>query len=282
MNRTLLILAGALIVGGLVVFQLYMDAFVREETGGTRVLVVTAAQDIPFGQPIQADWLTLEELPQAYVEDRHLRASDLRRLIGLPLAQSVRGGEAILRTDLSTLSNQQRTLSAEIPAGKRAVSIFAQAESTFAGLLRPGDRVDVMLTVGDAREPNSGRTVVLAQNLLVLSVGIGMVREWDDDRERPRDDPTAQVSLEVGLEEAQRLVLARNRGQLRLLLRNANDVSVVTPAPEVREEQLALADRRADWMRRFALVQRPALGPAPDAAPAPTPAPTGPAPTPAP
>lgn len=257
MNRTLLILAAALVLGGVAVFQLYAESFIRDETGGPRVLVVTAALDIPFGQPLQAEWLRLEELPQAYVEDRHLRASDLRRLIGIPLAQSVRSGEAILRTDLSTLSDQQRTLSAEIPQGKRAVSIFAQAESNFAGLLRPGDRVDVVLTVGDAREPNSGRAVVLAQNLLVLSVGAGTLRRWDDDRERPREDPTAQVSLEVGLDEAQRLVLARNRGQLRLLLRNPNDVSVVMPAPELREEHLASSRHRADWLRRFALVERP-------------------------
>ncbi len=262
MNRTLLILASALILGGIAVFFLYMETYVRDETGGARVLIVAAAQDIPFGQPMQASWLTLEELPQTYVEDRHLRASDLRRLVGIPLAQSVRSGEAILRTDLSTLSDRQRTLSAEVPAGKRAVSIFAQAESSHAGLLRPGDRVDVLLSVGDPREPDSGRTVVLAQNLLVLSVGAGMLRDWDDDRHRMREDPTAQVSLEVDLDGAQRLTLARRQGQLRLLLRNANDVSVVNPAPEVRETQLLEPARRADWLRRFALVQRPEL-PAP-------------------
>lgn len=263
MNRTLLILASALILGGIAVFFLYMEAYVRDQTGGARVLVLTAAVDIPFGQPMQAGWLTLEELPQTYVEDRHLRASDLRRLIGVPLAQSVRAGEAILRTDLSTLSAQQRTLSGEIPQGKRAVSIFAQAESSHAGLLRPGDRVDVLLTVGDPREPNSGRTVVLAQNILVLSVGAGTLRDWDDDRHRMREDPTAQVSLEVGLVEAQRLTLARGQGSLRLLLRNPNDVSVVTPAPEVPESQLVDPARRADWLRRFALVQRPDLPAAP-------------------
>src|SRR5688500_13333475 len=102
MNRTLLILAGALIVGGAAVFYLYMESYIREETGGARVLVLVAATDIPFGQPMQAAWLALDELPQQYVEERHLRASDLRRLVGVPLAQSVRAGEAILRTDLLT------------------------------------------------------------------------------------------------------------------------------------------------------------------------------------
>jgi pilus assembly protein CpaB len=257
-NRTLLILAGAMIVAGGAVFYLYQEGFIREETGGPRVLVLTAAYDIPFGQPMQADWLTVEELPESYVEDRHLRASDLRRLIGVPLAQSVRAGEAILRTDLSTLSDQQRTLSGEIPHGKRAVSIDAQAESSFAGLLRPGDRVDVLLTVGDIRIPGSGRSMVLAQNLLVLSMNQGTRFEFDDSRHRPEQHTTAQVSLEVGLEEAQRLTLARGQGNIRLLLRNANDVTQIARPPEITEAQLEDVLRRSDWLRRFALVERPA------------------------
>lgn len=261
MNRTLLILSGALILGGIAMFYIYVEAFIRDETGGQRVLVLTAAADIPFGEPMRPEWLTVSELPQSYVEERHLRASDLRRLIGVPLAQSVRAGEAILRTDLSSLSAQQRTLSGEIPRGKRAVSIHARPESSFAGLLRPGDRVDVLLTVGNPRIPGSGRMVVLAQNLLVLSVGRGIERTWDDDRNRPRQDPSMQVSLEVALEQAQHLTHAHGRGSLRLLLRNPNDVSMVLPPPEVLEASLADPLRRADWLRRFALVQRPELPP---------------------
>ncbi len=271
----MLILAGALMLGGAAVFVLYMESYIREETGGARVLVLTAAQDIPFGQPMQAEWLTVDELPESYVEERHLRASDLRRLIGVPLAQTVRGGEAILRTDLSTLSDQQRTLSGEIPQGRRAVSVDVQSDSSFAGLLRPGDRVDALLTVGDIRVPASSRTVIVAQNMLVLSVNQGTRWEFDDSRHRSEQHATAQVSLEVGLDEAQRLVLARGQGEVRLLLRNPNDATVVADPPEIDVPQLMDARRRADWLRRFALVERPAppVDPAalPDAGVAPAP-----------
>lgn len=262
MNRTLLILAGALLAGGIALFYLYQQAYVQEETGGQRVLVVTAAVDIPFGAPMRANWLTVKEVPQSYVEDRHIRISDLRSLVGVPLAQSVRAGEAVLRTDLSTLSDRQRTLSGEIPPGKRAISIDAQPESSHAGLLRPGDRVDVLLTVGDHRIPDSGRTVVVAQNLLVLAVGRAVQWEWDDDRNNAQRQYTAQISLEVGLEDAQRLALARREGLLRILLRNPNDVSDLEAPPEIREAHLGEALHRADWLRRFALVQRPELPPA--------------------
>lgn len=270
MNRTLLILSGALIVAGIAVFYVYADTYVKEETGGERVLVVTAALDIPFGQPMQRTWLALEELPQSYVEDRHIRASDIRTLIGVPLAQSVRSGEAILRTDLSVVSDQQRTLSAEIPHGSRAMAIEAQQESSHTGLLRPGDRVDVLLITGDSRVTDSGRAHVVAQNLLVLSVGAAIHQQFDDDRNIPTQYFTARVSLEVGLEEAQVLTIARQQGRMRLLLRNPNDATELPEPPEVVEPALLDPVRRQAWLRRFALVQ---VEPPPEAA-----APTAPAP----
>jgi len=264
MNRTLLIAAGALIAGGVALFYVYSDAYIEEATGGPRVLVVTAALDIPFGRPLQRGWLALEELPQSYVEDRHIRAADVRSLIGVPLSQSVRAGEAILRTDLSVVSDQQRTLSAEIPHGSFAYAVHAQQESSHAGLLRPGDRVDVMLVVYDPRAPGTGRSLVVAQNLLVLSVGNEVHSEFDDDRELPQRYFTTRISLEVELEEAQRLTVARRQGTLRLLLRNPNDATELADPPEVREVELLSPRHRQAWLRRFALVEAPAPPAAPD------------------
>ena len=259
MNRTLLIAAGALVAAGLAVFYLYTQAYVEEETGGQRVLVVAAAADIPFGEPIYPAWLTVKEIPQSYVEDRHLGQSELRQLIGQRLAQSVRYGEAILRTDLSTFSDHQRTLSGEIPPGKCAITLDVVRESSHGGLLRPGDRVDAIVTVGDRRVPNSGRSVVVAQNLLVLSVGRQVTWTYDDEDEQQarRQSGRSPVSLEVDLEDAQRLTLASREGALSLVLRHGNDVSMLDQPPEIQEPNLFDRERRAGWARRFALVERP-------------------------
>lgn len=254
MNRTLLLVAGALLVSSVAFFYVYAETYIREETGGPRIPVVTAAVDIPFGEALQPGWLTVKELPLAYVEDRHLPATEMRGLVGVPLAQTVRAGEAITRSDVSSLSHQRRTLSGEVPAGRRAISVLARPESSFAGLLRPGDRVDVLMTVANPRQPSTGRTVVVAQNLLVLSVGFTLRSEFDDERGRARNEWASQVSLEVGLEDAQRLTLARAEGQIRLLMRNPNDATAVSDPDELRHAHLFDADRRQRWARRFALV----------------------------
>lgn len=253
--RTKLILAGALIVAGGVLFTFYQDTYIVEETGGPRVLVVAATRDIPFGEPVQGAWLTTKELPARYVEERHLRAASLRSLIGLPLARSVRSGEAVLRTDLSSQSGQQRALSTDIPTGRRATPIRIRGTSSLPHLLKPGDRVDAVLVATDASSRALKRSVVIAQHLLILSVG-QTLRDSDDETSGQQTNPSrgTLVNVECDLEEAQRLALAERQGRVRLVLRNPNDASRVEDAPDLRTATLLDRGRRASWLRRFGLA----------------------------
>ena len=59
MMRVPLLSSLALVLGGLVVVYLYQEQFRLERSGGPAVEVVTATQDIPFGEPIRAEWDTV-------------------------------------------------------------------------------------------------------------------------------------------------------------------------------------------------------------------------------
>src|SRR5258708_23825949 len=143
MNRNLLATSFALIVGGLFVFfYVYTSAFQSTETGGARMQVLFALEDIPLGEPVRAEWVASRDLPATYVEDRHLPASALRELIGLPLAQTVHAGECILTTDLSPLSDARPTLSASIPAALPGMTIQVVQTALLDDLLRPVDPRD--------------------------------------------------------------------------------------------------------------------------------------------
>ncbi len=283
MKRTPLIASVALVLGGFVVMYLYQAEYRLERSGGPAVEVVIAAQSIPFGEPVRAEWLATKALPQSYVEDRHILAPRIRDLIGLPLAQSVRGGEAILRTDLSALSDQQRTLSAEIPPGYRAITILASSTSTFNGLLRPGDHVDVILTVGNPLHPDELRNTLLFQNLAVLAIGRQIqVEETDEGRQGYRLGQTTSVTLQVTLAEGARLTQALLEGRLQLSLRNGSDVGLREAPLEFAMSDLLEPARRERYLFRDARRPRLALqaleaSGATDAAPAPSaPAPTPP------
>ncbi|UJR85295.1 Flp pilus assembly protein CpaB [Sandaracinus amylolyticus] len=276
MNRTLLMLSAALLVMGVLVFWMYQDQFRAEEAGGQTIEVVAAAIDIELGQPVRAEWLTTKEVPQSYLEERHIPADGMRDLIGLPLAQAVHAGEAVLRTDLSAMSDARRTLSGTIPSGQRAVTIMARPTSTFGGLLRPGDRVDVLLTVGSRELPDTWRQVVVLENILVLAVGQEF--EVRDAVEAPttggsrgdtrdvRFGRATNITLQVTVEQGALLTIARQRGGLSLLLRNPNDIQVGGNHPDIVAADVLEPARRARFLRRTVAVAAPVAPPPPEGA----------------
>lgn len=271
MNRTLLMLSGGLLVGGFFVFWLYQQQFRADETGGTMIPVVAALVDIELGTPVRAEWLSTKDIPRSYLEERHLPASAMRDLIGLPLAQTVRAGEAVLRTDLSTLSDARRTLSGTIPSGQRAATIMVRPQSTFGGLLRPGDRVDVILTIGNRERPDTWRQVVLLQNLLVLAMGQEFeVRETQgsltgrNDTQEVRFGRATNVTLQVSVEQSSVITIARQRGAMSLLLRNPNDIRIENDHPDIEAADILDGTRRARFLRRTVAVAAPVVPVVPD------------------
>lgn len=271
MKRTPLLASVALILGGMVVMYLYQEQFRIERSGGPPVDVVMAAQDIPFGEPVRAEWLATRSLPRDYVEDRHILANRIRDLIGLPLAQSVRGGEAIMRTDLSPLSDQQRTLSGEIPQGSRAITILATQTSSFNGLLRPGDHVDVILTIGDPLRAEGWHNALLLENVAVLAVGRQLhEEETDEGRRGYRLGATTSVTLEVTFEQGALITQAQQEGRIQLTLRNGNDMSERGTRFELQTADFDVPERRERFLfrgpRRPPFIQDAPAGTTPAAA----------------
>ena len=246
MTRTLLILAAALVVAGIIVVTVYRSTFIAERSGGEPVTVVVARQTIPFGEPVRLEMLTTRVLPSDYVEDRHIQDTRMRDLVGLPLAQTVRAGESIMSTDLSELSNYRRTLSGEIPTGSRAITLQVPYQSSFAGLLRPGDRVDVVLLTGAMQGELISATVLL-QNALVLAIGQTIEGQVAEPGTSSR---LRSITLQIGPSDGVRLAHARVEGQIHFLLRNGNDDHVVANTPQLGKIDLEVAALRERFLYR--------------------------------
>jgi len=97
-----------------------------------------------------------------------------------------------------------------------------------AGFLQPGNRVDVVTAY---REGQQTRSETVIQNVKVLAV--------DQTASTDKDKPVVvrAVTLEVTPEDAEKLVLAEQRGAIQLALRNPLDDEVtirtaaLTPPP---------------------------------------------------
>src|SRR5205085_1952034 len=112
-----------------------------------------------------------------------------------------------------------------IPTGKRAFTVQApNVPPAEAGFLLPGNKVDVLLTVGQVG--SVAATVPLVQNVQVLAVD-------------QRGFVARSVTLLVTPEEAARLDLGQSKGTLHLALRRPEDNQHVTVRrPAVAELRL--------------------------------------------
>lgn len=204
--------AAALLGAGLI--KLHVDQLTRELWGGGRSTVVVVTGDLEVGHPLGADDLTTTDLPDRFVESRHIPAVRIDDLLSLRLAGPVKAGELLLLSDIAGMRAMDRTLSGLIADGTRAMPVRV-AHMGFSRLLRPGDRVDVFVS----RKRDSGmRTETLLENVLVLAVGNDLGAIQDERNQRG-----GQVTLNVTPEQGHTLANAESDGVLRLVLRNPSD-----------------------------------------------------------
>jgi Flp pilus assembly protein CpaB len=214
--------------------SLYMQRLEAEVSGGPKVAVLVAAADIPVSATLSEKHLAARDIPRAYVESRHIHAEDIKKVIGQRVIEGLKANEALLTSDVAKFS-ERKTLSGLVATGMRAVAIDGHA-ANFDGLLRPGDRVDVLLSRG-GQEDSSGATLTLLQNLLVLSVGGTTERSDTNEKTYGRG---ATVTVSTTVEQAQVLTEAMRRGKLTLALRNSEDITIVESVSETDAKSLAL------------------------------------------
>jgi len=249
MNTKAVLAAVGAAVLGIVMLGLYMQRFEDEASGGEPISVLTALQDIPLGVALTADMVGARTLPASYLEDRHITVSDQERVMGVRVVSGIRAGESILWTDLAATTDNSRDLSSLVRNGMRAITIQADQSATFGGMVRPGDRVDVLMTL---TRPSAGPTtsldedrvtIALLQNLLVLAAGqdTGAIQRTTAAR-----SPTQMndVTLSTTVEQAQLLAFSQQRGRLTLLLRHPDDITVIEGLPETTTDDIIEPERR--------------------------------------
>ncbi|MEZ4286563.1 MAG: Flp pilus assembly protein CpaB [Polyangiales bacterium] len=251
MNRTALLAALIAAVLGLVLFFLYMRRYEAEVSGGERVNILVLTRDIALGEAVDRDAIATRAIPQAYYESRHIPQQHREDVIGVRASIPLKANDSLLWTDLA-ISRQidDQGLAQLIRSGLRAMSISASNVS-FDGLLRPGDRVDVLLT--QARPGSNQKvTLPLLQNVLVYAVGgdSGMGNTSSNSRGK-------NVVLAVTMAQAGLLAHAQLEGIIHLLLRNPDDLEVLADAPETVDSDVMQAAERAKRSR----VVRPAAKP---------------------
>ncbi len=208
--------------------------------------VVVAAQDIKFGDRLDASHLRLVELPPGAAPEgafTTIEAALAQDDGGAPVALTpIAAREPILPTKLSG-PGARPSVAAEIGEGMRAYTIKVTDVSGVGGHALPGDRVDVMLmrnlaadATGDA--PRNLVADVVLQDVRVL----GMDLNADPTSNKPQ--PPSTATLEVKVKDAQKLAVAASLGDLSLALRR-NGAAGMEPVARIRGADVGLGGRIA-------------------------------------
>lgn len=253
----------------------YQQRFEMEASGGERVKVLVATRPIDPGSSVTEDAIAVREVPQAYVEDRAVRAIERPKVLGLRMLNGLQPEQSLMWTDIVTTDEDKRELSALVPAGSRAVSIRTPADDASSALIRPGDYVDVIGVIGQSSAGHDTRaSMVLLQRVLVLATGL-RTGTTDDTRSK-NSGFTGEfdnvLTLSLTLPEAQMLSLTAEKGRLTIALRNPADPRTFERLPELPASTLGDTDRR-EAIRSVrhggAMVARPTAAPAePESPPA--------------
>jgi len=220
MNRRLsTILALAFVVALISSYAVYRIAGAQMRAASSQPVtskILVAARDIPIGTIIANADLTTGQWVGVPPKGT-LSAKD--NALGRGVVSELYQGEPILNTRLAA-AGSGGGLAATIKPGMRACAVRVDEVVGVAGFVRPGMRVDVLVsgTAPGAPPVDGPKVRTLLQNIEVLSAG--------NDIQKDAEGKPVQVSvvnLLVTPEQAELLSLASNQTRIQLVLRNPLD-----------------------------------------------------------
>ena len=257
-SRRPLILALLLGAVAAVLIVFYLGS--RSADGDQQVIptmeVVVASRDIESGQKITGTMVEVKVLPVDAVIPNTATSTD--QVIGQTLRYPVAKGEQLSNLRLIEPPKVQ-ALSFQIPQGLRAFTIPVNVNNTPAGLIAPGDHVDVLVTgplhtlslvpqlaaagVQDSNEAGSA-TLTMLQDIQVLAVQRDYVANgvpYDASvRGAPGNGKVSYMTLALTPEQVQLLSLAKG-GDITLSLRPFGDDGIEELEPAISMTQVVVA-----------------------------------------
>lgn len=179
------------------------------------VEVVVAKRDLKVGDVVDPSTASIRKIPRIYVLGDATLPDQYVQIEGKPIVHPVRSGEPILSIHVSQAKVDG--LASLLKDGERAITIPVSSQDKFSGFLKPGDLIDLMITLQDG---DAKRTVPLAQNLRVLATGSKL-----DDGVPATDKQVRYNEITLGVSPlyATRLIHAQSVGDITLLLRRPED-----------------------------------------------------------
>jgi len=193
---------------------------------GPEVLVATKA--LPVGTIIDPTALKFQPWPKELVENAYFmkQGTDLKNVVGTVVRFAIPAGQPVTQGAL-VKPGDRGFLAAALGAGMRAVTVPVSAQSSVAGFVFPGDRVDLILTQsvsGGGDGPPLKASETMLRNLRVLATDQRTDKQADD-KGNTVVNTYSTVTLEATPRIAEKIAVAQTVGSLSLSLRSIADNS---------------------------------------------------------
>ena len=220
LNRvTLLLILLALSAGILAAW--FAQSYVNDEIAARRASleakyapkrVIVAKSNLPAGTRLGSATVAAREVPTEFLHRDAITANEWSKIQGRATRHELTAGAPVLRSHL--LGRTGGRFADLVEEGTRALTIPVDQLSSISGMLAPGDKVDILMTLRQGQQPVM---FPLIRNTEVIATG----ERTDLLNQEPGRYSTMTIATTP--EIATKIIYAQEVGSLRVVLRNPDD-----------------------------------------------------------
>lgn len=216
--KTLVLLAVAAGCGLVAMLGIQQAMQGGQGAASPKVKVLVARAEIQPGVQLTDDLVGFQDLPKEAVPEDAV--TSFEQYEERSLMYPVISGDVIRQSKLG--KKGEFTRSRQIPEGMRVIAISVNDTQTISGMMRPGDRVDILVTYqkrGQRGQPTT-HTATLLKYIEVFGTDNKTI---SDGATKQQEVKTKVVSLLVDPKQVNIIKLAESKGQLALSWRHPDD-----------------------------------------------------------
>ncbi|HJV70295.1 Flp pilus assembly protein CpaB [Ideonella sp.] len=217
LGAAVLLGAGAVYLSNSLIQRRMSELEAAASKGHELVDVVVAKRDLERGETLSSDVVAVRRVPKEFVHTSAVRPQEFDAFERQRLALPLRRGEPLLPAYAE--GHGAGVFSATLKKGLRALTFEVDAVNSISGMLRPGDRIDLIYSTRGAQNGEE-MTMPLLSNVTVLATDQTVTKRAD---ENGKERSFSTITLEVSPLDADRIIVAKASGQITAVLRHPDD-----------------------------------------------------------